>query len=532
MFSVFQSERGCRHRGPAGAHAVPGILALALLAPAAALAQVTWRPTSTIAAPSPREGHVAVWTGSRMIVWGGSVMVPYGYDYLDTGGVYDPASDSWTAMSTASAPWRRIGASAVWTGTKMLIWGGWGDVIGYLDTGGSYDPATDTWTALSMTGAPSPRTGHTAVWTGEKMIVWGGSATGTGLPMDSGAAYDPATDSWTAIPANGKPLINSTAVWTGSKMILWGGQAYTTDPRACGGPPVDHCHEPVNTGSVYDPVTNSWGPTAIAAAPAPRTGHTAVWIGSNMVVWGGSSCCTVTGPNGPRDDGGAYDPATDSWTALGTTEPPSARESHTAVWAGTGMIVWGGFLAPGGGAWDAATNSWTPTGTSLPPEASLRRGHTAVWTGSRMVVWGGLGNASLDTGGIYDPRGVFVGPTRFHTVTPCRIVDTREAPTGFPVPLRANGTRSFAAVGRCDIPASAKAVSLNVTALQGTVAGDLRLYALGNAMPATSVVNYGPGQTRASNATVYVGDFSQVAVHVDQSLGFVDVILDVNGYYE
>jgi hypothetical protein len=68
--------------------------------------------------------------------------------------------------------------------------------------------------------------------------------------------------------------------------------------------------------------------------------------------------------------------------------------------------------------------------------------------------------------------------------------------------------------------------------LQGTAAGDLRLYALGNAMPASSVVNYGPGQTRASNATVDVGDFGQVAVHVDQSLGFADVILDVNGYYE
>jgi hypothetical protein len=97
------------------------MVAVALCWPTAALAQVTWKPTSVIGAPSPRQGHVAVWTGSKMIVWGGSVMVPYGYDYLDTGGVYDPASDTWRAMSTASAPWRRIEASAVWTGTKMLV---------------------------------------------------------------------------------------------------------------------------------------------------------------------------------------------------------------------------------------------------------------------------------------------------------------------------------------------------------------------------------------------------------------------------
>ena len=109
-------------------------------------------------------------------------MVSYGYDYLDTGGVYDPASDTWRAMSTASAPWRRIEASAVWTGTKMLVWGGWGDVIGYLDTGGSYDPATDTWTALSTTGAPSPRTGHTAVWTGDEDDRLGRQRDGYGAP--------------------------------------------------------------------------------------------------------------------------------------------------------------------------------------------------------------------------------------------------------------------------------------------------------------------------------------------------------------
>ena len=48
-----------------------------------------------------------------------------------------------------------------------------------LNTGGRYNPSTDTWTATS-TGAnvPAAREVHTAVWTGTEMIVWGGGFDG------------------------------------------------------------------------------------------------------------------------------------------------------------------------------------------------------------------------------------------------------------------------------------------------------------------------------------------------------------------
>jgi hypothetical protein len=58
----------------------------------------------------------------------------------------------------------------VWTGSRMIVWGGYN---GY-GTGGIYDPATDSWAPVSTTGAPSGRVYHTAVWTGSRMIVWGG----------------------------------------------------------------------------------------------------------------------------------------------------------------------------------------------------------------------------------------------------------------------------------------------------------------------------------------------------------------------
>ena len=55
----------------------------------------------------------------------------------------------------------------------MIVWGGVGNGS-YLNTGGRYNPSTDSWTATSTTNAPAARFLHTAVWTGSEMIVWGG----------------------------------------------------------------------------------------------------------------------------------------------------------------------------------------------------------------------------------------------------------------------------------------------------------------------------------------------------------------------
>jgi hypothetical protein len=126
------------------------------------------------------------------------------------------------------------------------------------------------------------------------------------------------------------------------------------------------------------------------------------------------------------------------------------------------------------------------------------------------------------TGRILDPGTLF-------TVTPCRLADTRaaEAPALSPGP-----DRSFAVTGRCGVPTSARAASVNVTVTSPTHAGDLRLYAAGTALPLASVVNYAPNQTRANNALIPLGGTGRVAVRLDQAAGSVHFILDVNGYVE
>src|SRR5204863_7044898 len=92
---------------------------------------------------------------------------------FNTGGRYNPSTDSWTATSTSNASAARWAHTAVWTGSEMIVWGGVGS-SGELNTGGRYNPSTDSWTATNTANAPAARDFHTAVWTGSEMIVWGG----------------------------------------------------------------------------------------------------------------------------------------------------------------------------------------------------------------------------------------------------------------------------------------------------------------------------------------------------------------------
>ena len=108
-----------------------------------------------------------------MIVWGGEDTS----GVLNTGGRFNPNTDSWTATGTINAPVARDSQAAVWTGSEMIVWGGLGAGVAF-NTGGRYKPSTDSWTATSTTNAPDAREPYAAVWTGSEMIVWGGTPDG------------------------------------------------------------------------------------------------------------------------------------------------------------------------------------------------------------------------------------------------------------------------------------------------------------------------------------------------------------------
>ncbi|MDQ5857217.1 MAG: SBBP repeat-containing protein [Acidobacteriota bacterium] len=121
----------------------------------------------------------------------------------------------------------------------------------------------------------------------------------------------------------------------------------------------------------------------------------------------------------------------------------------------------------------------------------------------------------------------------FYTVAPCRVVDTRNATGAWGGPaLAANTSRSFTITGRCGVPTSADAVSLNITAVASTASGTLRVYPAGTPLPGTSSLNYPAAKARANNGNYGLGSGGAVAVRVDQPSGSVHFVLDVAGYYE
>jgi hypothetical protein len=226
-----------------------------------------------------------------MVIWGGRDVTTF----FNTGSRYDPAGNTWSATTTTGAPAGRWKATAVWTGTEMIVWGGVAAAGTGLNTGGRYDPSSNTWTAVSTTGAPSGRYGHVAVWTGTEMIVWGGTSNGT-THLGNGARYSPASNAWTPLPAGDAPSPRAfaSAVWTGSELLVWGGTFRTNeDPDTA-----------LADGARWLSGNDVWVPMAPFAPPAARARTAAVLQAGEMVVWGGD-------PNGAALSGGArYVPVT------------------------------------------------------------------------------------------------------------------------------------------------------------------------------------------------------------------------------
>ena len=116
------------------------------------------------------------------------------------------------------------------------------------------------------------------------------------------------------------------AVWIGSEIVVWGGGFGSDEPRRVG-------------GASYDPVADAWAELPEAPMPAPA-GHSAVWTGQEILYWGGADGGRSVQP-GMTNAGVAYEPVSRKWRRMADS-PLAARSQHEAVWTGEEMIVWGG----------------------------------------------------------------------------------------------------------------------------------------------------------------------------------------------
>lgn len=124
--------------------------------------------------------------------------------------------------------------------------------------------------------------------------------------------------------------------------------------------------------------------------------------------------------------------------------------------------------------------------------------------------------------------------TKFFTLSPCRVLDTRDpvGPFGGPA-LSGGAVRTFTIAGRCSVPPTAKSISINATVIQPTSGGYLTLYPGGTSTPLASTINFGAGQIKANNAIVPLGAGGTLSVLAGMGGGnTVHFVLDVNGYFQ
>jgi N-acetylneuraminic acid mutarotase len=295
----------------------------------------------------------------------------------------------WLALPRAPIT-PRDGASVVWTGRELLVWGGQSGSRGdhlHAD-GAAYDPGSDRWRLLPA--APlAARTGQAAVWTGTEMIIWGGydqvSARASHV-TSSGAAYDPATNRWTRLPkAPLSPRADAIASWTGSAVLILGGQPAVTSNAVRG----------YRDGAKYSPALGRWQHIAPPAPPSghPLTWRTAVWAGRQLFAFSEWAKSRRTGPDAYSESGGvdlfAHSPDTGRWRLV-PPSPGMLPDAEEVLLAGQLVVVRGStyncglcpgpFVPEATNLFNPAANSWT----RVPADPLAGDGLVSAWTGAAL----------------------------------------------------------------------------------------------------------------------------------------------------
>lgn len=322
-----------------------------------------------------RSGHSVIWTGTEAIYWGG--------DGPGSGAAYDPGRDTWRRIARAPIS-KRVGHTAVWTGSEMIVWGGAGR-RGVLRSGAAYDPATDTWRRIATPEGPVARYAHEAVWTGSLMLIDGRQRLrrdpGGSGPVIGGLAYDPASDSWTAIPPDPLGDLDTRWIaWTDGGMLLVG---YGVGPWEPG-------------MALFDPVTTTW--TVLTGAPLGS------WDGSRPTTTPDAVLMVDIHPPRDADEGpGGFvlDTVRWCWRTPGSI-PPNNTANLEAVWTGSLLI------APGlrGLAYDPVADTWSRL-PRAPGDLAFREDSPSVWAGDRVLIWSGRRGESappLRDGAVFIPR--------------------------------------------------------------------------------------------------------------------------------
>lgn len=179
-----------------------------------------------------------------------------------------------------------------------------------------------------------------------------------------------------------------------------------------------------------------------------------------------------------------------------------------------------------------------PAGQPQPLVATLNSPDGSILANAAIVPAGTGGAVSFfatnTTDLVVDMNGYFAPPgsggLTFHTVAPCRVVDTRNGPAPLGGPnLLGNTARTFPLpASSCDLPATAAAYSLNIAVVPSGPLGYLTAWPTGQIQPLASTLNAPKGLVVANAALVPSGAGGAIDIY---ALDTTDIVIDTNGYF-
>lgn len=335
----------------------------------AASAQASWRPLPPAPIPG-RLGASTVWTGREMIVWGGVTRSASGHVApRSDGAVYNPAKRTWRRIATApSGVLGGGGPAAAWTGSQMVVW-----VSNSPDgpAGGAlYDLRRNTWRRLPK-GPLGVREQYASVWTGSELLIFGGHG-GDTFATPTAAALDPRTGAWRRLQALdsiiGLGTVNG-ALWDGREAFVSG----ILSRHRVADRPILLAFSP-KSGKLRQIDLSKAPVTPLQRRQLDPVGRS----GSELVFWaGGPSSSPVV----------RYNPTTDRWTKAAAAP---CRPYRQIAWAGARLVV--ACATDRLESYDARTNSWSATKPG-PSPLNSRTSSEIAWTGSDLIVWSGAAAA-------------------------------------------------------------------------------------------------------------------------------------------
>ncbi len=177
---------------------------------------------------APEQRPIGAWTGRELVLFVSGVNPASGKPWparLARAAAYNPVTDKWRRIT----PLPEFGGDAVWDGREILVVGSGAQ----RRSAYAYAPATNRWRRLASMPSQHPRAA--TVWTGRRLLVWGGGTfrdDGSLAIAGRGLGYDPRANRWSLLPwAPVLGRLDPTAVWTGHAMIVWGGQRPVTGQR-------------------------------------------------------------------------------------------------------------------------------------------------------------------------------------------------------------------------------------------------------------------------------------------------------------